>query len=82
MDWQSPTNALLVIEPTVAGASGVAAQFRAPVLAVGGVGTTQIDGNVAGVFGRGTSGSQMLYIPTGSGDEPAKIVRIDTSSCL
>lgn len=79
--FKSPTNEVLVIEPTVANTTGAAVQFLSPVSALGGPANLTVAGDVAGVFGRGPSGSQMLYVATGSGDEPAKVVRVDTSPC-
>lgn len=76
-----PTNSLLAIEPTVANGTGMQAQFMAPVAVVGSPNLTTLNGPTSAVFGRGNVSNRFLFVACGDGNEPAKIVRVDTTSC-
>lgn len=76
-----PTNSLLAIEPTMANSTGMQAQFMAPVAAVGSPNLTMLNGPTSAVFGRGNVSNRFLFVACGDGNEPARIVRVDTTSC-
>ncbi|KAI3396232.1 hypothetical protein diail_12376 [Diaporthe ilicicola] len=82
-------NTLLALQPaagaaaangTAAGA-GSRAQFSAPVVALGAVNATTVAGAASVVFGRGSVSRNTGFVVTGSGDEPAKVVAVDTAAC-
>lgn len=80
-------NTLLALEPTAA-ANGTAAapgaaraQFNAPVVALGAANSLTVGGAASVAFGRGSVSRNTAFVVTGSGDEPAKVVAVDTAAC-
>lgn len=78
-------NTLLALEPT-AMANGTAAgaaraQFNAPVVALGDANALTVAGAASVAFGRGSVSRNTAFVVTGSGNEPAKVVAVDTAAC-
>lgn len=77
-------NTLLALQPGAANGTAAGAgraQFSAPVVALGAVNATTVAGAASVVFGRGSVSSKTGFVVTGSGDEPAKVVAVDTAAC-
>lgn len=78
-------NTLLALEP-MAVANGTAAgaaraQFNAPVVALGAANAPTVAGASSVAFGRGSVSRNTAFVVTGSGNEPAKVVAVDTAAC-
>ncbi|KAH8763638.1 hypothetical protein F5883DRAFT_498268 [Diaporthe sp. PMI_573] len=78
-------NTLLALQPTAAAngtAAGAArAQFNAPVVALGAANAPTVQGASSVAFGRGSVSRNTAFVVTGSGNEPAKVVAVDTAAC-
>lgn len=78
-------NTLLALQPTAAAngtAAGAArAQFNAPIVALGAANAPTVAGAASVAFGRGSVSRNTAFIVTGSGNEPAKVVAVDTAAC-
>lgn len=78
-------NTLLALEPTAVAngtAAGAArAQFNAPVVALGDANALTVAGAASVAFGRGSVSRNTAFVVTGSGNEPAKVVAVDTAAC-
>lgn len=78
-------NTLLALQPAAAAngtAAGAArAQFNAPVVALGAVNASTVAGAASVAFGRGSISRNTAFVVTGSGNEPAKVVAVDTAAC-
>ncbi|KKY30293.1 hypothetical protein UCDDA912_g09769 [Diaporthe ampelina] len=78
-------NTLLALQPaavangTAAGAAR--AQFNAPVVALGAADAPTVAGAASVAFGRGGISRDTAFVVTGSGNEPAKVVAVDTAAC-
>lgn len=78
-------NTLLALQP-MAVANGTAAgaaraQFNAPVVALGAANAPTVAGASSVAFGRGSVSRNTAFVVTGSGNEPAKVVAVDTAAC-
>lgn len=78
-------NTLLALQPSAAAngtAAGAArAQFNAPVVALGAANAPTVAGAASVAFGRGSVSRNTAFVVTGSGNEPAKVVAVDTAAC-